>query len=385
MRKFITFILSLMLICSLSLTCLASNTSLSIAETSGQIGEMVYVTLTLDGTVAGNSMGVRCSYDTNVLKPLPDSNSWHSGSLLQDFNEQNDGVWLSSSVMELTGDVCVLAFQILPDAVFSETTVSCQLTIKNGREEVGLYTAEGVILNLCNHDFGDWTHVNQASHSSQCRLCSVAKTESHTWDNGVLSPSPNNTNTSIKTYTCTVCNGTKKIEITTGNSTTPPATSTTPTSPTLPTNPVPTPSSPMEPTTSSPTEPTTSNSTEPTTSNSTAPTTSNSTEPTIPNATQNAPTHEDSFETPDSENDVPISLPVEGNENEHDLDETSSDPSAVVPVIPDNEPDSSEENHDHHHEDSSDRTIPAGSIIVIGIILVVAIAATCLWFIKKKH
>ena len=61
------------------------------------------------------------------------------------------------------------------------------------------------------HAWGDWTFVDATNHSKVCANNSGhVVLEAHDWDDGVITKNPTSTETGIKTYTCSVCSGTKE-------------------------------------------------------------------------------------------------------------------------------------------------------------------------------
>lgn len=57
------------------------------------------------------------------------------------------------------------------------------------------------------HEF-DYAKVDDSVHSKTCG-CGYSVNEEHSWDNGVVTKQPTETETGVKTYTCSVCAGTK--------------------------------------------------------------------------------------------------------------------------------------------------------------------------------
>lgn len=74
--------------------------------------------------------------------------------------------------------------------------------------------ASDVTVNATGHKWGAWTKLNDTQHQ---RVCSNDKTHvekaNHTWDAGKVTKSPTTTETGVKTFTCTVCKGTKTESI----------------------------------------------------------------------------------------------------------------------------------------------------------------------------
>ena len=60
------------------------------------------------------------------------------------------------------------------------------------------------------HAWGAWTKVDDNSHKRVCATdSSHTETEAHSWDEGTITTQPTCTATGVKTYTCSVCSGTK--------------------------------------------------------------------------------------------------------------------------------------------------------------------------------
>lgn len=213
MRRLIVLALLLAMVITLALPGYALEEPLILTDASAQAGDTVYLTVKLTEGVVGDTMGITYSYDTSVLKALPDSCTWGPNGILKDFDENDAGVWAGNAAVKLQDDICVLAFQVLPEVAFTSTKVSCELIVKNGAELVGEYTAEAVISMSCSHTYGVWADKGTLGHSRSCEICGGSQTQSHSWDSGVVSENPDNSNSNLKTYTCTVCGGTYVVEI----------------------------------------------------------------------------------------------------------------------------------------------------------------------------
>lgn len=60
------------------------------------------------------------------------------------------------------------------------------------------------------HDYGEWTLLDDSQHQRICsRDESHVEKEAHTWDNGVVTKEATDSEEGVKTYTCSVCKGTK--------------------------------------------------------------------------------------------------------------------------------------------------------------------------------
>ena len=62
----------------------------------------------------------------------------------------------------------------------------------------------------CDHNYGDWVYnANTQKHSRTCDKCGTVKTKACSWNAGEITTPATHTSTGVKTYTCTVCHGTK--------------------------------------------------------------------------------------------------------------------------------------------------------------------------------
>lgn len=70
-------------------------------------------------------------------------------------------------------------------------------------------TKQETIATNDEHVYGEWNKIDNTNHEKICTLCGKAERQSHRWDAGVITTQPTCAKTGVKTYTCTVCNGTK--------------------------------------------------------------------------------------------------------------------------------------------------------------------------------
>ena len=65
-------------------------------------------------------------------------------------------------------------------------------------------------LDPLNHNFGAWTSISETEHRRVCANDAThVETAAHTWNSGAVTAKPTCTADGVKTYTCTVCGGTK--------------------------------------------------------------------------------------------------------------------------------------------------------------------------------
>lgn len=213
MRKIAMTAVAILLILTMALNGYAAEEKMTLSDAEGVSGATVFLTMTLHESVKGDALAVSYTYDPEFLEPLIDSHAWSKTGMLQDFDYKHVGVWADGSVTDFDGPVCVLAFRIRDGKSFRSTKVGCTLKVKNGASDVGTYTAEATVSMACSHVFGNWANVDAFSHTRTCETCGQKQTQSHIWDDGVLTDNPDNEKTEIKTYTCTVCGGTRQVEV----------------------------------------------------------------------------------------------------------------------------------------------------------------------------
>lgn len=180
-RIIIALILLLTVVVAIMLAVMPRN--LSMTDAVAAEGESVYLTVSLEKTVTTNAMAISYEYDASVLEPLRSDSQWIPESLLQDFSEfGSHGVWGAKETVAVSGDICTLAFRILPNAEFKRSTVRCLLTIQNEDGEK-TYRASAKITPACDHEYGSWVDAEQGEHTRTCILCNHVQNQSHVWKN----------------------------------------------------------------------------------------------------------------------------------------------------------------------------------------------------------
>ena len=213
MRKWILLTITVMLVWALALTGYAAPNQLTMPDANAQTGQVIFLPVTLDAQISGDTMSITYSFDSKLLEAIPDSCKWEKNGILFDFNNKNGGVWTSKTPISLKGTVCTLAFRVRPDADFTDTRVSCTLVVFRNNEEVGQYQAQAKVGLSCSHKYSVWKDGGAAGHSRSCSLCGALQTQAHSWDAGKLSPDPHRPGVQQKTFTCSACGGTKSVAV----------------------------------------------------------------------------------------------------------------------------------------------------------------------------
>ena len=232
MKKKILIGLALMLsMMLLAVPVFAANGAAAVSSTSGNPGEIAYLTVSVSGVEQADSMSIVVS----GLTLDAGKSSWLQESMLSDFSG-NAGVWAAGSAMDVNGDVAKLAFTI-PDPAANggkwESEVSVTVRVKNDTEDLGSFTAVGKITVICSHE--DLTETpakpatctapgnNQYFTCQDCgKILAADKTTvttdeeqlipqlEHKWDDGVVTKEPTEDAEGAKLFTCERCEETRE-------------------------------------------------------------------------------------------------------------------------------------------------------------------------------
>ena len=213
-KKLLALLLTLILCISASVTVFAAGPSISASDVEAERGDIVYVAIELSDCVDANTLAVEFDYDTDVLKKLVAKCTWTNEAELSDFDiSQNRGNWYVEDATDLNGEICKLAFQVTENAAIADTTVSCKVIVKNEGNKIGEYTTEATVSVVCSHVAKEGevgVKVDDTNHKYTCANCGTDILEEHIWDNGKVTKVATETETGVKTYTCTFCKATKE-------------------------------------------------------------------------------------------------------------------------------------------------------------------------------
>ena len=89
--------------------------------------------------------------------------------------------------------------------------VSKTINVRTNKSKASNNTSNGSTSHT--HSWSNWTKVDNTNHKRTCTDPSHVETKAHSWDNGVVTTQATTTSEGVKTYTCSVCNGTKEETI----------------------------------------------------------------------------------------------------------------------------------------------------------------------------
>lgn len=194
----------------------AGNGSLSATSASGYRGDTVTVNVNLSSNPGLITMKFQVSYSSN-LTLVSVSNSgllggWTTPALT--ISSPYTLRWadsLSTVNNTATGTLATLTFKINDNAKIGTETVT--ITFNESRDAEGgknsFNSTSASITVKCRHDYGSWTKLDNNQHGKTCSICNDVQKENHGWDKGTETKTPSCKEEGEKTYSCSVCNGTK--------------------------------------------------------------------------------------------------------------------------------------------------------------------------------
>lgn len=220
MRKTIIAILLVSLIFGMSAfpVFAAGTGNLSVSGAEGKQGDTVTVSVNLNSNPGLITMKFAVSYPSD-LELLSVQNSGLLGGWTTPAPTISSPYtirWadsLSTTNNTATGTLVTLTFKIKDSATPGAKTVSVIFNesrdAEGGKNSFGNASA-AVTVNCKSHSYGSYTSTGDAQHSRTCSACGNVESANHSWNSGTVNKQPSCKEAGEKTYTCSVCNGTKK-------------------------------------------------------------------------------------------------------------------------------------------------------------------------------
>ena len=209
MKRILPVILCVLLMATFCMTAAAAEKtvfSLSASQTTLHKGDTVTFTVSVYAAEPATSYGLMLSYDSAVFE-LVNGSCTVGGTLVSSFN--NGFAFMFQNATAYSGTVGTVTFKVKENAAFGKYTVSGSASVKNGSTPVEASGASGTVVIACNHSFGSWTRVDDATHKSVCAACGTEETAGHTWNSGMVTRNPSCKEVGVKTFACTGCNATR--------------------------------------------------------------------------------------------------------------------------------------------------------------------------------
>ncbi len=181
MKKIITILLCLLLVCIAAIPASAAAPSLSLSASATTVNRdgTVTVTVNASGGAAAKAGGIELSYDTSAFQLV--SGQWSlNGAIIANFNTgDKTGAFTLDSAKVLSGKIFTFTLKVKSGASFSSKGITVKLTVKDQGSSSGTVN----VTVACKHSFGSWSKVNSSSHSHSCTICGKSETASHYYDN----------------------------------------------------------------------------------------------------------------------------------------------------------------------------------------------------------
>ena len=218
MKKVFSIILVLMLLCGMLAVPVsaAGNGSLSMTSASGGRGEIVTLSVKLNSNPGLVTMTIRVSYDTNVLEltNVSNPNLLVGAQLNPTYGSPYTISWVDGATTvnnTKIGTIATFTFKIKDNAAMGDSKVTLTFldSYDSDGNENSFSTTSGKVTVVCkNHDYSSWTKADDTNHQKECSICGDTQKATHDWS-GTVTKEPSCKETGEKTYTCSVCNGTK--------------------------------------------------------------------------------------------------------------------------------------------------------------------------------
>ena len=164
MKKTILITVStILLIILLTIVACAASTVATTDSKSCAQGGTVTLNVNVSNTSRVTSGSVEVIYDKNVLQ-LVDANWNVNGALLTNYDKATDlGAIAFSSPSNVGGNVFWVKFKVADNAPVGETTVSCNIILRENKTDLPVTNNSGKITITCNHDFSAKSNEHLAS------------------------------------------------------------------------------------------------------------------------------------------------------------------------------------------------------------------------------
>lgn len=219
MKKIITFLTSIILICTVCFvpSSAAGSGSLTMSSASGKQGDSVTLSINLTANPGLATMSLQVEYDTGALSltGVSDSKLLAGADLSSVYNSPYKITWIdysSKSDNKKTGTIASFTFKIKDNAKVGNTSVKLIFldsydSIYN--ENSFSATSGNITVNCKAHTYTAYTKVNDSTHKRTCTACGHEETSSHTWDAGKVTKQPTCKESGLKHFKCTACNAEK--------------------------------------------------------------------------------------------------------------------------------------------------------------------------------
>jgi len=215
MKKICVIILSLMLLVILAVPALAADVNLtaSVSSTTVQTGDEVVITISSSGTTPFTSLGLFIEYDTSIFEFK--SRSWGVAIIdasTKSFSETTGKVTAAwDEAGAYSGEIIKITLKVKGVKPANTIIKFGDLSCKNVNDSLSINGSSAQVALVCDHNYSDWTKVDDNKHQQVCSKCGDIKQDGHDWNDGDGQPSCDQVST--VNYTCLICHATKQETI----------------------------------------------------------------------------------------------------------------------------------------------------------------------------
>lgn len=218
MKKIITFLTSIILICTVCFipSSAAGSGSLAMSSASGKQGDSVTLNINLTANPGLATMSLQVEYDTGALTltGVSDSKLLSGTDLSSVYNSPYKITWIDSSKSDnkKTGTIASITFKIKDNAKVGNTSVKLVFLDSydsNSNENSFSATSGNITVNCKTHSYTAYTKADDDKHKRTCAACGHEEISSHTWNAGTVTKQPTCKETGLKHLKCTACNAEK--------------------------------------------------------------------------------------------------------------------------------------------------------------------------------
>ena len=195
MKKMISLVLALTLMCSLAVTAYAANIDVGVSSDNVSVGDTLTVTITLEETIPVSEdaymMQGELHYDGSVLEfvSVERGENYQSPYFSAAKHKKQDKVLFN--YLDMTANRGPVEFKA---GTIVTVTFTAKEDIAADHVNTVLEFKNAYVQNAQGENVGDLTYKSSVS---------VLVCKEHTWDDGVVTTEPTCTTKGVKTYTCT--------------------------------------------------------------------------------------------------------------------------------------------------------------------------------------
>lgn len=216
MKKISILIILILVLSMLAVSALAAQSatmSVLVSKNTVYRGDTVTVTVSASKVDNCTSGGFMFSYDTNVFEYVSGSATLSGYTSGISTAAGNVAGYFMNGNATVQGGIFRITLKVKDDAAFGSYTISGvpNMTAEDGAVSCG---AGGATVTVsCNHNYDDWSKVDDTNHGKTCSICQNVQKEAHKWDNGTTIKQVTCKEDGQIKLTCTTCSATETIYI----------------------------------------------------------------------------------------------------------------------------------------------------------------------------